>query len=298
MKQLWMKWCSPEQVWDLWEVKETFMKVFRYKSFFLAAYLGRKLKGFLPLWYDSSLGHYDWISGWWAEYSRPFCSSKSIVSKMLDTLEGNIFLGCMDKKYIKYFPKGIKRDFNQYAIDLKKLNHDWEEYLKTIKKKKRQNIRRDIRSIEKFKPTVRYDRVSDLNILARLNILQMKRKKAMYDDEWDSVFLKDKNHMKAFKRLFQNQNKNYQARIITVMIKNKVVAVDFNLLYKNKYYCLLGGVNIIKYSGLGNYMNYMDINDSIKLGCDRIDFLMEAHHWKDDWIKGEPRYKFVREAVK
>ena len=79
-----------------------------------------------------------------------------------------------------------------------------------------------------------------------------------------------------------------------ILERGKVVSCDLNLVYKDRYYTLLGGQDVAKVKGIGTYANMLDINDSIEQDCSYVDFCMEDHHWKSKWFKGTPRYKWVR----
>lgn len=297
-ENLWSKFCKPRTVWDLWEVRKAFLNVYKYKILFVVAKVRGKTVGVLPLWYSKSAKAYEWISGWYAEESYPFTKSKIVLQMMLDRVDGKVVLEAMKYGAAKLFPGRLVRDFDHYGLNLKKVGYDWDKYLMSIKKKKRENIRKDIRTINAKNPVISYDNLKDLKYLFSLNKKQMRRKVKIYADETLSIFETDKKQEAAYKEMWKCSGGRYKVRLITVRIGKKVVGCDFNLIYKNKYYTVIGGTDIQACSGIGVYMNYLDIQDGIAKGCNYVDFLMENHYWKEDWFKPERRYKFEMDKQK
>ncbi len=298
LEKMWNALCTPKTVWDLWEIRKAFLDVYKYKVLFVEARKGKKTIGGLPLWFSKEAKKYEWISGWYAEESGPFTTNKSLVKKMIAKVDGPMSLECMDGKTARLFPGKLVRDFDHFGLSLKTVGYSWDKYLATLKTKKRQNIKRDVRSIIAKIPVVRYDNPADLKHLFRLNRMQMRRKVKMYNDESLSVFETDKKMGRAFLEMWKRSGGRYRARIITVLVGGKVVGCDFNLIYKKKYVTVLGGSNVKAVSGIGNFMNYLDIQDAINEKMEYIDFMMENHYWKEDWFKPERRYKFQKGVVK
>jgi CelD/BcsL family acetyltransferase involved in cellulose biosynthesis len=292
-KELWLKFCKPKVVWDLWTIREIFFDVYKREPYFVVAVQDGNPVGMLPLWFNEEVKEYEWV-GWWSEYNKPFTSDQAVLKLLLSAVKGKVRLQTLDTKTAKLFNNEVRREEDQFTLNLKKYNYSWNNFLQTLKKKKRQNLRRDIRAIDNLHPVIKYNRYADLKDFARLNIKQMERKITMYTDEMESIFKTDKRQIKFFRKLFKKSGKEYKARIITVLINKKVVGVDFCLIYKNTYIAMLGGLDINKASGIGIYMNYLDISDAIDHNCDIVDFMMEDHHWKKEWFKGKSRFVFER----
>jgi hypothetical protein len=297
-KKLWLKYCEPKVVWDLWRIREIFLDVFKPKIHFVEALRNGESVGMLPLVFNQHKKKYEWL-GWWSETNRVFVEDPEILKMMLRKVKGKIVLASLDSTEAKKFGKGIKKDSDQFILNLRKLNWSWENFLAKMKKKKRQNLRRDIRAIDSMQPKFRYNKIDDLKHFVRLNKMQMRRKVKLYDDMKLSIFETDKNEIKVFRKLFKQAGKDYKVRILTVIIDDKVVGVDFCVIYKNRYTAMLGGLNIKAVSGIGVYMNYLDIKDAIDHQCDYADFMMDDCHWKKDWFKqGRKRYSFERESFR
>jgi len=293
-KKLWKKYSIVKDVWDLWEFRKIFLDIYKYPVRFVVAKRKNKIVGVLPLWFDKDQNHLEWISGWWAEKSRAFCNEKRVIKKMLDSLVQKVSLEAMGPESKKSFPYRLKRDYDHFGLNMNHVGGTWDGYLESLKSKKRQTIKWDIRQVEKLNPKVRYDHVTDLRHLFRLNIDRMNVKSKLYKDEESSVFEKDKRQMKVFRELWRRRGRAFNTRIISVLVRGKVVSCDLNLVYKDRYYTLLGGQDVAKVKGIGTYANMLDINDSIEQGCSYVDFCMEDHHWKSKWFKGTPRYKWIR----
>ncbi len=293
VEKLWRTYSRLDNVWDLWEFRRVFIDVFKYPLLFVIAIWKSNIVGVLPLWFDSKQGHYEWISGWWSEQSRPFCNDSGIVLKMLKSLDQKVALECMTGETAVLFNGLVESDFDHFGLDLTRVGGTWDGYLESLRKKKRYNIKRDIKRVLGRKPVIRFDKKSDLEHLFRLNIARMSRKAAIYADEEKSVFEVDAKQNEAFLELWERRGEAYDARIVCVEIGGKVVSCDFNLIFQKKYFTLLGGLDIDRVSGIGSFANMLDIQDGVNHGCTYIDFCMEDHHWKHSWFKASPRYKVV-----
>lgn len=294
-EKLWTSHVKPRVLWDLWEVKKAFLKSYPDTLFFVHATEQGKTVGLLPLTYDAKKKKYVQVGDWWPERATFFCRDLKVMDKMLEAVPGPLVLPVLMPAYRKYFSYGITRGSDQYIMNLKRVNYSWNNFLLTLKKKKRQNLRRDVRNISEMKIKIRYDRYEDLTTLFRLNKKQMRRKMQMYDDEEQSIFESDVNEKKVFRNLYKAAGKEYKAKIITVLLNNKIVGVDFGLIYKKTFIAMLGGLDIKALSGIGTFMNYLDVQTAIDEGCDYVDFMTEEHHWKKDWFKGLKRYTFRKE---
>lgn len=293
-ERLWGSWSKDEEYWDLWSFRKIFIDIYKNPLYFVHAKRDGKTVGVLPLWFDKKKKHYEWVGGWYAEKSCPFYSDKEVIKDMLKSVNGTLRLEAMTAETASILPVMAERDQDHFSLDLKTIGYSWEGYLKTLKRKKRYNLARDIKRINQLRPFVRYDHQEDLEEMFRLNIERMDKKSKIYSDEESSVFV-DEEFKQAIREIYRQQGKHYKARIISILVDNRVVAVDLTVIYKNKYYAIVGGLDVERVSGIGTYINMLDIKDAVEQGCDLVDYCMEDHHWKHSWFKPTPRYKLICE---
>jgi len=51
---------------------------------------------------------------------------------------------------------------------------------------------------------------------------------------------------------------------------------------------------VAEFSGIGNFINLLEIDDAIKLGMQKIDFLQNNYQWKSRWFESQPLFKFQK----
>lgn len=290
VKRLWNRFAKKDELWNLWRFRKIIIDVYKYKVLFVVAKHKRKIVGVLPLWFNSKDKYYEYVSGWWPEKNRPFGDNPGIIRKMIRSVPGKVCLYGMTSQAAKLCGLKTIRDDDHYGLDLNKCKLSWEGYLSTLKRKKRQTIKWDIRQTEKHKPIVRYDKYNDLLRMFKLNIKRMDQKVKKHKSGDQSIFLSDSLQKKVFRKIWQQRGKDYQVRIISVLVRKQVVSCDFNVIYKKNYYCLQGSQAIDRVAGIGAYANMLDIQDAIENECRYVDFCMEDHRWKSKWFKGSPRY--------
>jgi len=211
---------------------------------------------------------------------------------LVKLIPGKVRLFCIrTQKGITDQENLLEPDEEKYVLDLDGLKN-LDEFLARLKKKKRYNLKRDFKKIERQNPQIIYDRFEDLEELFKLNI---DRFDGMVLGEDKSTFL-PKEKQKTFREIINLANK-YQIRMISVMKGQKVISVDLVAIYKDIYYCIGGACDIENYPGLGTFANLQLIKDAIQLGTKRIDFLQGDCNWKASWkMTTLPLFKYCKDA--
>lgn len=293
-KKIWNTYSKKRTIWDLWEIRKILIDVYKFPLHFVVGTVKGEIKGVLPLWYNKILNQFEWITDGWIERNYAFGNDRDVISVLLKNIKGKISLEAISPDDIDLFDKSIiKSDSDHYGLDIGEIKNSWDGFLLSLPRKKRQNINRDIRSIFQMNPVIRYDLANDLQKLFDLSVLRMRQKVKKHDDEEISVYETPESDIyKSFiKELWNRKGNEYNARIISVTIKNKIVSCDFNLVYKNQYYPLHSGIDVDSASGIGTFANMLDIKDAINYKCNYVDFCMEDHHWKHTWFKSDPMFK-------
>jgi len=63
-------------------------------------------------------------------------------------------------------------------------------------------------------------------------------------------------------------------------------------LFNECYYTLICGYDVWNFSGIGNFLNLFEIDDAIRLGMKKIDFLQENYEWKNRLFDEIPLFMY------
>ena len=193
---------------------------------------------------------------------NPNCSQKCIEEKELE------------KQIVEILERiTIPPEFHQWAL----------KWLKEENKKEMEDRNRILRQ----NPEVILDNFSDLEVLITLAKKRFKEKGESVD--WD-----DPRRVETFKNVIKFSGKSYKVRMIKVKINGKDAGVDLVCVFNKTYYAAKCGYNISEFSGIGNFINLYEIDDAIKLGMEKIDFLQNNYQWKNKYFPPVPLYKFEK----
>ena len=290
---LWEEFSPNESLFDLWDFRLAFWQGYQYQPYFITLSFQGKVISILPLWFDKEDDQYTWFGGSWHDENIFFTKSTKTIPLLLKLIPSKTRLFCIrSQEGITDQGSFLEADEEKYILDLKNFS-SLDDFWGILKKKKRYNLKRDWRRIQALKPKIVIDDFSHLENLFKLNI---NRFDGMILGDNKSSFL-TKEKQKTFKEII-NLAKDYQVRMISTMINQKVVAVDLVALYQQTYYCLAGGCDVGNYSGLGSFANLQLIKDAIELeNVDLIDFLQGDVNWKASWRLGtRPLFKFAKDA--
>ncbi len=290
---LWEEFSPNESLFDLWDFRLAFWRGYQYQPYFITLSFQGKVISVLPLWFDKEDKQYTWFGGSWPDENIFFSRLPKTIPLLLKLIPGKTRLFCIRSQGgVTNQGNFLEMDEEKYILDLKNFS-SLDDFWGTLRKKKRYNLKRDWKRIQALKPEIIINDFSHLETLFKLNI---NRFKGMVLDDSKSTFL-PKEKQKTFKEII-NLAKDYQVRMVSIIIKGKIVAVDLVALYKQTYYCLAGGCDVGNYSGLGTFANLQLIKDAIELeNIDLIDFLQGNVNWKASWQLGtRPLFKFTKDA--
>jgi len=163
-------------------------------------------------------------------------------------------------------------------------NH--EDYLtRGLKKNRRRNLRKDRNRILKQKPEIIINNFADFDYLVKIS-------KKRFEERGMKTDWEDPRRIKTFEEVIKLGGKSYQTRMITVKINEEIAGVDLICLHKKTYFTLKCGYNVKKFHGIGNFINLLEIDDAIKLGMKKIDFLQNNYGWKNQYFQSQPLFKF------
>ncbi len=270
-RRLWREFTPGKSFSDLWEYRFAFYKAYRFPLHFVLLKSQGRNVGLLPLWMHPKKKKYFWLGdvaddedNRWPEDVDLWVKDKRYLPALLQACPRPAQL-CNLKVTWRNHLKGIavlKKASPKNILSLRSLR-TVEDYLAIQSRKLRSNLRRIKRSIDLRHPQIIFNRFKDFN---RLTYLNRKRFK-------DSCF-HDTRVLHAFRALIRpgKRRKLYEVRTISVQIKGKVVGVDLIFIFKNTYYPLFCGNDLHHCSGIGMYMNLLDIQDALALGMKKMDY--------------------------
>ncbi len=286
--KLWKKFSPSKTLFDTWEFRLAFHKAYRYKPYFLLLKNNSEEVALLPLWYEDEAKKFSWFGSDWQEETRFFSKDPSYVSLLLFLAPSPISLNAISEDSVRLLKDKIKfeEDAPKYVLDLQGFgNH--EDYIMTLKKKIRYNLRRARRKIESQNPKIMINNFSDFENLIHLSKERFKQKGEKTD--WE-----DQKRIEAFRQVIKLTGRSYKTRMISVSIGNQIAGVDLIALFDSCYYTLICGYNVKDFSGIGNFVNLFEIDDAIRLGMKRIDFLQNSYHWKENFLEAVPLFKYEK----
>jgi len=293
-EKLWREFSPNLTLFDTWEFRLAFYEAYKYKPYFLVLKKNGENLALLPLWYednnfyDKNLKRYTWFGSDWQEEVRFFAKDINYIPLLISVAPTPLYLNAISKDSIEKLKDKIefKEDEPKYVLNLKGFkNH--EDYLMTLKKNTRRNLRKDRNRILKQKPEIVIDNFSDLDILIELA-------KKRFKEKGESTDWEDPRRVEAFKNVIKFSGKSYKVKMIKVKINGKEAGVDLICIFNKTYFAVKCGYNISEFSGIGNFINLYEIDDAIKMGMEKIDFLQNNYQWKNKYFPPIPLYKFEK----
>lgn len=287
-EKLWHEFSPKRTLFDTWEFRQAFQKAYGLKPYFLVLKVDSHNAAMLPLTFDAEDNRYIWFGTNWQEEADFFGKSKEHIKMLLEAAPRPLILDAISPSVISLDKKleGLGEDDPKYILDLAGFLHH-EDYLKGIKKNDRRNMRKDRNRVEKLSPKIEINKFEDFKHLVRLCEERFAQKGE--DTDWD-----DPRRVKAFKNVLKMSGKSYQARMVSIRVGKLVAGVDLICLYNGCYFALKCGYDCNRFSGIGNFMNLYEIDDAIKLGMHRVDFLQSSYQWKNKFFKSLPLFKINR----
>lgn len=287
-RKLWQELANPQTLFDTWEFRFAFYLAYRFKPHFILLKNSKENLAVLPLWYDEDEKRYEWFGSDWQEEVTFFAKDKKYIPILLSKAPSPLLLNAISSKSASLCDKIVpfEQDAAKYVLRLEKLSSH-EDYLATLKKNERHSMRKDKRRIERQNPEIVIDNFADFDSLVEISKKRISEKNQVPD--W-----RDPRRIETFRNVIKLGGQSYKARMITVKINGKVAGVDLICLFNNTYFAVKCGYNVAEFPGIGNFFNLIEIDDAVKLGMEKIDFLQNNFAWKSRWFEAVPLFKYEK----
>lgn len=285
---LFEEFSQKKNLFDTWEFRYSFYKAYKFKPHFLLLRKGNENLALLPLWYDEDKKMYTWFGSDWQEEVSFFAKDLNLMPILLSAAPTPLFLNAISKESLGSLEEKIvfAEDSSKFILNLNGFkNH--EDFLMTMKKSRRHDLRKDRRRIESQNPEIIINNFSDIDQLIALSKKRLNERGKKAD--WE-----DPRRIETFKEVIRQGGKSYQVRMITIKINGVAAGVDLVCLYNDTYFAVKCGYDVKNFSGIGNFMNIFEIDDAIRLGMKKIDLLQNNYEWKDRWFQSVPLVKYEK----
>lgn len=288
--ELWSQFSPYKTLFDTWDFRYAFWLGYHHQPYFIVLKNDSENLAVLPLWYEDDQKKYFWFGSWWQEESSLFVKNPLLVPPLLALCPSPVLLNAINLETALWAKDFVdfEADDPKYVENISQM-HSVDDFLAEFRKKKRQNLRRDRKAIEAQHPVVTFDNFSDFDHLVRL--CQERFAQKGEEADW-----KDPRRVGTFRQVINlgRTGKEYRIRMISIRIGDKVAGVDLIAIYDGCYSPIKCGYDVKNFPGIGNYVNLLEIEDAIRLGMKKVDFLEISYGWKDKYFDAVPLFKYER----
>lgn len=286
---LWQELANPKTLFDTWEFRFAFYLAYRFEPYFILLKNKSENLALLPLWYDTDEKRYEWFGSDWQEEVRFFSKDPKYIPILLSAAPSPLLLNAISPKSAASLGGAValEPDDAKYVLNIEKFSSH-EDYLMTLKKNPRHSLRKDRRRIERQNPEIIIDNFADFDSLVELSVRRLKEKGKTPD--WT-----DPRREETFRQVLKLTGKSYKVRMVSVKINGKIAGVDLVCLFNDTYFTVKCGYNVAEFPGIGNFVNLIEIDDAIKLGMKKVDFLQNNYAWKSRWFEAVPLFQYKKE---
>ncbi|MDD3102209.1 MAG: GNAT family N-acetyltransferase [Patescibacteria group bacterium] len=275
-KELWQMFSPNQCLWDLWEVRDCFIRGTNYPLYFIVGYEGDEILGILPLWYNPDQKYYSFIGDDLPEENKLFLKDKKLLPEFLKQCPDRTYLEYLnqdDKNFFPSFKIVVHPDDCYYHLNLTGFN-SFEDYLQSFGKKHRKNLKYDLNglSVQGFTADLENNFEENIiDIISRYNLGRFK----------DDSFFATPSFSKSLLNLILLTKEKGELHMVVIKKLNQIYGAQFAILHKGVYTVIMGGHDS-SIKNLGKLLTVGHIKNAVNLGIQEIDF-MAGGEWKQLW---------------
>jgi len=290
-RHIWERLWPDDCFFDLWPVRSCFNQAFNRPLHFQVFEQDNVPKGMIALCWikeQESYGHFPgetWKGETWLEQNKIISSTADMSMALIDSLPGTVHLRYLTHDSFFQTRGAIHQDEIGYLFLPQKYGYSFDQYRGEFSGKTRKKMNAEMAKLERQTVTIRHNRLSDVDLLFKMNIQAFEK---------DSYF-SDQRFLTAFERLVSYMTNNDMIRVTTVLIGGKTAAVDVGALYKGTYTILAGGTSP-EFKGIAKLINFHHIEWACKQKIKMVDFLCGNFNWKERFhLTPRPLYALKRD---
>ena len=286
-EKVWRALSPNEMIYDLWDFRYAFYKVYSYPLYFYTVYDNDEPVALLPLQFNKDWNGLEFIAEELAYDNHPFIKKgyEYLIPELFNevTMRTKIF----DIAGIDEFTKGLPLEENSVYFYNIELYNNFDDYLLNAfpNGRKRYNFNRLLLNLERDHDVkVIYDDYSDLELLMDFNTKYFG----------DESYLRTKEERQPFFDLIKLA---YNWKMITIEIDGKKLACSLSLTYKDTYYYLIVGSDITEVPDAFKYLTKINLAEAIKNKVKIFNCALGRGGWKEYWhLNKYPQYEFIKEV--
>lgn len=273
-RRLWENNIPAETIWDIWEFRECFHSEFKRPVSFLVIEDDNAVKGLLPLcWIEESKsrGYFPgetWKGKTWIEQNRILLRNNADLQMMLSHQPEQYHLRYLLAPDHDLY-EGQVQDETGYLFIPSNYDYNMENYFLQFSHKKAKQLKKEVAAFEEKGLTFRYDNPADFNIMVDLNLGRFGESSYFYDARF----------LNGFRNLLNYLMEKKWLRMTTVIVNEKVAAVDMGCIYNNDYTLLAGGTHQ-DFPGIAKLINLHHMQRACREKLRQVDFLCGDFSWK------------------
>lgn len=264
---------------DDWLLRELYWSLYKFPIIFYVAYLNDEAVGLLALQYNDQKKHAEFFGGSWFENNRIYVKkgNENIIKLLFNEVTEPVKLEWMEHEIEDIEPEILDPKYRLSLKDFKSVD-DYIDQMWSGKSK--QNLKSQIRKLNQNNIQIIEDNFEDYDLMVELN------KKRFGEDS------RFQNHERA--EFIRSVIKNFNMRMITIVVNGKKESVGLSLLYKNGYIGLNSGTNH-DINNLGKLLILQRIQQAINSGADFYDARSASLGWKEQFkFIGKPQYRYIK----
>lgn len=289
---LWERFSKKESLFDLWDFRYAWFEGYHYPLYFYTIYEGKNPLACLPLWYDTKNKRYEWFGSYWMEDNYFFSKEERLIDLLLMIIPKPIFLNAFIILPDKFLDNkdSFKIDEPKFVINIKGIKNI-DQYLASLEKKHRYNLKRDYFSIlNNYQPKIEIIEKPEFCHFENIIKLSKKRFNGTFKEESD---VSKPERVAAFFYVLKNSGL-YHIKFVKVFIQKYLAAVDLIITYKDRYYMLKGANDIERFPGIGNFLAYFELKDAIKNQFSLVDCLQGDYNWKHKYFERQKLHMYKK----
>lgn len=293
-RAIWENFWPRENLFDLWEVRDSFAKGYKRQPYFLIAEEGKKVMGMLALsWADEyrCYMHYPaetWKGKTWLEQNKIPHQSPEIFAELLNSVPGPVHLRYLTDDSVPIGDMPVAVDEIGYLFFPKGYGYSFDTYLQTFSGKSRKKLSRELEKLKQHGISYRHDQVSDIQWLYRMNLQSFQQESYFYDP----MFLD------SMEKLISWLHGNGMLRITTLLLGGIIAAVDIGAVWQGTYTVLAGATNP-DFPGVAKMINFHHLKWSCQQQMKLVDFLCGDFGWKQRFhLTPRPLYELQLQPEK
>jgi hypothetical protein len=232
-------------------------------------------------------GHFPgeiWHGKTWLEQNKILASSPEAFRLLWDMAPAETVIRYLDHPYRPSWGSHMSLDEVGYLFYPRQVGYRFDKYWHDFSGKSRKKIMRELNILEASGTSFRYDRLSDIELMLRLNL----------DRFGSESYFSDTRFMKAFVDLAAWLYDNQMLRVTTVLIGGEVAAVDMGAVWQNSYTVLAGGTHA-DFNGVAKLINLHHMEWSCRQRFSCVDFLCGDFNWKNRFhLTPRPLYQIKK----